>query len=486
MIRKIKRRINYIMNSKSLNYKIRLSYLLLTVPLVVLIIFAFYNMFLSNIQYESMINSVVKASEFSRDFKKDFDYETYLIIVENKSLEESQLDEMLSEAKRIVGGLRSMTTDSDNMTRLNSIQKYLDNLETYKKRIEENIKEGNRYEDNMEIWENDVQIVTALVRDTVSEYIYFEIKDLQQSRDSYQAVYLNMLRTFLFFAVIIVAILIFASIMISKSITRPIKELSEVTDKVAKGDLSVRSEVRTGEEVSALSDSLNSMIDKINELIETVKEEQVNLRKTEFKVLQAQINPHFLYNTLDTIVWLAESGDEKRVVEMVENLSNFFRTSLNQGKDIISISEELMHVRSYLSIQKVRYQDILNYDINVPDEVCEYRIPKITIQPLVENALYHGIKNKRGGGTIFITGDIFPDRVELVVRDDGIGMEEDRLKEVNKGIMNQAPDESDIYGLYNVNERIRLDFGDEYGIRISSVYGEGTSVKIVLPIEEIE
>ena len=130
------------------------------------------------------------------------------------------------------------------------------------------------------------------------------------------------------------------------------------------------------------------------------------MRKAEFELLQSQINPHFLYNTLDAIVWLAEAGEQKKVVSMVGSLSDFFRISLNQGQDILDVKEELQHVRSYLEIQQMRYQDILQYEICVPEELNHCQIPKITLQPLVENALYHGIKNKRGKGMIRIEGEL--------------------------------------------------------------------------------
>ena len=275
------------------------------------------------------------------------------------------------------------------------------------------------------------------------------------------------------------------SYYIPLSITQPIRKLSEVTDQVAKGDLSVRSQVRSGVEVRILSDSLNTMIDKINQLLDQVTKEQIRLRKAEFALLQSQINPHFLYNTLDAIIWLAEAGEKKQVVHMVGSLSEFFRASLNQGKDIISIKEELLHVRSYLEIQQVRYQDILRYEICVPQEFHQYRIPKITIQPIVENALYHGIKNKRGSGKIWIYAEQEEGFFILKVEDNGIGIRNERLIQVQDGIRYQAPTEKDIYGLYNVNERIRLNFGEDYGISIESTYQKGTIVSIMLPCTEV-
>lgn len=475
------RRLKDIYYRSSLATKIRYSYLFLLIPLLIFLVFTFYNLWDMNHNYEDMVNSTVVASEFSLDFKKDFDYETYLLIVGNKTVEESELDSMIEEAERIVAGLEEITEAEDNIARLDSVNKYLSNLRIYVDRIEENLQKESRYEDNMEIWENDVQIVTSLVGDTMSQYIYYEVRGIQQSRAAYQTFFMNLVRFSLLGMGLLLLLVIILSYYIPRSITMPITRISRVTDQVAKGNLSVRAAAESGAEARMLSDSLNAMIDKINELLDQVTTEQIRLRKAEFELLQAQINPHFLYNTLDTIVWLAEAGDQKRVVSMVGNLSDFFRTSLNQGKDIIFIREELAHVRSYLEIQQVRYQDILRYEITVPEDLYEYKIPKITIQPLVENALYHGIKNKRGQGTITITGERSENGFVLYVRDNGIGMTQERLNEVRAGIQKLSYTGKEIYGLYNVNERIRLNFGETYGISIESTYGEGTCVSISLP-----
>lgn len=467
----------------SLATKIRFSYVILLVPFFVFLAFSFYTLWNMNRTYENMVNSTVVASEFSLDFKNDFDYETYLLLVGNKTMEESELSEMLTEANRIVTGLEEITESEDNIARLESVAKYLNNLEVYIQRIEENLERGSSYEDNIEIWENDVQIVTSLVGDTMSQYIYYEVKGIQQSRAAYQQMFLGILRISVIVLAGVLLLVIFLSYYIPRSITRPIIRISEVTDQVARGDLKVRSDVTTGAEAKMLSDSLNAMIDKINELLTQVTTEQIRLRKAEFELLQAQINPHFLYNTLDTIIWLAEAGDQKRVVSMVGSLSDFFRTSLNQGKDIISVREELSHVKSYLEIQQVRYQDILSYEIDVPESLYEGRIPKITIQPLVENALYHGIKNKRGVGRISVKGYEKCGNMYLTVSDNGVGLTKERLEEVRAGILKLSHSGKEIYGLYNVNERIRLNFGEQYGISIESTDQEGTCVTVCLPLQ---
>jgi len=477
-------KLKQIYRNMTLAVRIRYSYLILLIPIVLFMVFCFLKLLQSYRDYEDIINSSVVASNFSRDFQKDFDYETYLVIVGKKTIADSELETMLAEARGIVAELEALTDTSGNMRRLNSVEKYLDSLENYKERIEKNLQEGNPREDNMQIWESGVQSVTTLIKKNITEYIHYEIQDIQTSYEEYQNMLMRIIRFSGVTFISILFLIVVLSYYISTSITQPIRQLGKVTDQVAKGDLTVRSDVRSGAEVSKLTDSFNTMIDKVNELLEQVTVEQDRLQKARMELLQAQINPHFLYNTLDAIVWLAEAGEQKRVVSMVGSLSDFFRTSLSRGKDIISIKEEITHVRSYLEIQQVRYQDILNYEILIPEEFYNFMIPKITVQPLVENALYHGIKNKRGLGLIQITGEKTGDFFVINIKDNGIGITEERLVQVREGIENKVLTGKDMYGLYNVNERIRLNFGEKYGIYIESEYGEGTTVKVLLPCEE--
>ncbi len=417
--------------------KIRISYLLILLPNIIFMIYVFHGLWMTNERYKDMLNSVVAASEFSLDFKEDFDYETYLLIVGNVTWEDSNLPTLLQDARKVVDGLKDYTDTHDNQKRLASAEKYLNNLEIYTDRIKENLEYGNKYEANITIWENDVQIVTGLLQETINEYIYYENRQLQVTQSRNRELFKKTIEiSLVIFAAILTAIALI-SFWMPNWITKPIED--------------------------------------------QVKEEQKQLRKAEFELLQAQINPHFLYNTLDAIVWSAEAGNQKQVVSMVGSLSEFFRVSLNKGKEIVSIREELQHVTSYLEIQQVRYQDILTYEINVAKDIYNYSIPKITIQPIVENALYHGIKNRRGGGKITITGVENKDELTILVHDDGAGMDEERLKEVREGIIRNNPDKNAIYGLYNVNERIRLNFGDEYGITVDSTIGKGTDVVIHLP-----
>ena len=205
----MKERLRQIYNHSTLATKIRCSYMVLLVPIVLFLLFCFYNLWAVNRNYEDMVHSAVVASEFSLDFKKDFDYETYLLIVGNKSVEESKLKDMLGEGRRIVTGLEELTESPENVQRLNSAKKYLKNLENYVNRIEQNLSEGNKYEDNIEIWENDVQIVTSLLRETIFQYIYYEIRDIQESRSEYQDFFFTIIRfSLIAFACIVILIIL--------------------------------------------------------------------------------------------------------------------------------------------------------------------------------------------------------------------------------------------------------------------------------------
>ncbi|MCQ2538230.1 MAG: histidine kinase [Lachnospiraceae bacterium] len=479
-----KENIRQLFSVRTLAGKIRFFCILLTVPFLLLDAFSMWALWDINARYESMIDSTLSATRFGLDFKENFDYKTYLLIAGDTALSDSDLGEQLRDARNIVNGISEATDSYDNKQRLNYVLKYFSNLETYTSRIENNLREGNKYEECIEIWENDVQIVTTLISDTMSEYIYYEVQDMREAKAGYQRNFLNMLMASVTGFIVILILIIVLSYIIPRSIIRPITEITQVTDDFASGNLSARAKEYEGDEAKVLADSINVMIDKINQLLVQIKAEQLSLRKAEFELLQAQINPHFLYNTLDAIVWLAESGEQEKVVQMVENLSGFFRTSLSQGKEVVPVADEIGHITNYLSIQKVRYHDILNFDIDIADEILRCEIPKLTLQPFVENALYHGIKEKRGGGTISVTGRKEGDMCVFEIRDDGKGMTAERLATVRAELDSSAQKEKSIYGLYNVNQRIRLNYGSNYGITLESEEGVGTLARIILPADK--
>jgi two-component system sensor histidine kinase YesM len=279
-----------------------------------------------------------------------------------------------------------------------------------------------------------------------------------------------------------------AAWIISASIYIPIKKLHNVTMTITRNDLQALMTSDNIDEITELGLSFNIMIGRIRELLAAKIKEQENLKKAELKTLQAQINPHFLYNTLDTIIWMAQAQKTDEVIEIVRALSSFFRIALSKGKDWISIRQELEHVRSYLTIQKMRYRDILDYKIEVDEAILDGTILKLTLQPLVENALYHGIKNKRNGGTITVRASQTDQKVVLLeVQDDGVGLTPYKLARIQADINNDS-DEVTLneggFGLENVNKRIKLYYGKQYGLTIHSQYQTGTRVTVAIPLKD--
>lgn len=272
---------------------------------------------------------------------------------------------------------------------------------------------------------------------------------------------------------------------ISDRLTLPLRNMKEKMKLAESGDLSVRVESKNIDEVADLGLSFNKMIEKIKILMENSVKEQEDLKKAELKLMQAQINPHFLYNTLDTIMWMATSKMNEQVVELVDALSSFFRLSLNKGNEWVSVRDEIEHVRNYLVIQKTRYMDILDYEIEVDEAMLELKVMKLLLQPLVENALYHGIKNKRDKGIIKITGTMVDEgkNIRFDIFDNGAGMQEETLKEITGEIEDESTEinrKDRGFGLYNVHKRIQLYYGREYGLSVKSRYMEWTKVSLVI------
>jgi two-component system sensor histidine kinase YesM len=276
-----------------------------------------------------------------------------------------------------------------------------------------------------------------------------------------------------------------AAFIFASSIATPILDLRSLMKRVEDGDLSVRFSGGPGDEISELGLGFNEMIERIQSLIDQVYAEQQSKREAELHILQEQIKPHFLYNTLDTIQWMAQEHRVEDVVCMVGALASLFRIGLNRGREFISLAEELKHVESYLCIQKMRYEDKFDYSIACDEILLSRRVLRIILQPLVENAIYHGIKERRGHGTLSVEAKAERGDLIISVRDDGVGMSEEILNLLNVSLEEGAPTVGG-YGIRNVHERIRLSFGKPYGLSFSSVYGEGTEVIVRLPLLDSE
>jgi two-component system, sensor histidine kinase YesM len=293
------------------------------------------------------------------------------------------------------------------------------------------------------------------------------------------------MRDFTNFIIIIlvfgIVFVVLASIFISSRISKPVKRLEHQMNRVEQGDFDIENlEVKGEDEVKRLTKAFNLMISRIKMLMNQIISEQEAKRKSEFNALQAQINPHFLYNTLDSIIWMNENQNHEGVSEMTGALARFFRISISKGNEVIDVSDEVEHAASYLVIQKIRYKNKFDYTIDVQDEALHHKTIKLILQPIIENAIYHGINKIQDKGEIYIKVFIEGDKIIFRVADNGFGIKPERLKKIfeteptNKRTLG--------VGLKNVYERIKLSYGDEYGVDIKSEIEVGTTVSISIPL----
>jgi two-component system sensor histidine kinase YesM len=297
----------------------------------------------------------------------------------------------------------------------------------------------------------------------------------------------NYIKSFTFLLIILMIICAaFLTNIVGKYISKPFERMAQQMGMVDKENLDFNVQMSGPEEMKILHTGFKELIVRIHNLMEQIRLEQEEKRQLEFAIMHAQINPHFLYNTLYSIKGLCDMGLNKDASQMITALSSFFRIGISKGKEIISIRDELDHIRHYLFIQEMRYGDDFSYEIDVDPEIMSYNIIKLSLQPLIENAIYHGVKQKRGQGKITIRGFQVEDTIHLEVADNGNGIEPDKLQEILLEIKASFQDKKRFIGigLKSVNERIKIHFGPDYGLTIASEPGNGTVVSITLPTKD--
>lgn len=270
---------------------------------------------------------------------------------------------------------------------------------------------------------------------------------------------------------------------IVKWITRPFEELAETAGQFCKENLKVRCPVTTKDEIGELAGVFNEMLQRIEYQMENIRQVQKEKRKYELALIQAQIKPHFLYNTLDLIYIFCQMKNTQGAAKVTKAMADYYRTSLSSGREIINIGEEVKNISSYLLIQKERYSNKIDFQIEVDPSIYHYAIPKMTLQPLVENAIYHGLKTRKEKGNIYVKGWSENELIHLLIEDDGVGMSEEKIKEVME---NEDDMKKGHFGLSSVHRRIQIYYGAEYGIRIESKEQVGTKILIRLPQKEEE
>jgi two-component system, sensor histidine kinase YesM len=469
----------------SLRKRLLFSYsaiILVMVSINVLIIFNFSKY---SEQYNNIITNITRANSVNGVFQKDIDYEMYFIVSGTKKFSDGQQYQIISKFENTIYKIINSTADSARLLDLDIILRTDASLKKYVNEIGIQIEIKEPVEKQMETLDQ-VRSISSLINKEIQDYIMYEVTTCGEINTQLQE---SIRKWLLFNAITLGGLIIISFILawyISGSVSNPIRNLRKMTKIVATGNFEERIIDVNSDEIAELGSSFNIMTIRIKELLDERIKEQKKLKNAEFKVLQAQINPHFLYNTLDTIVWMAETGHNDKVILLVRELSNFFRRSISKGRDVITVEEEVGHVSSYLSILKVRYRDTLDYIIDVDNSLFGYSIPKFTLQPLVENALYHGIKNKRDTGKIVIKGRQTNEGEMLFeILDNGIGMDEERLKVVITSLDIDHEESSDVtsFGMSNVHQRIRLYYGNKFGLKINSIINQGTSVLVSIPIK---
>ena len=281
-------------------------------------------------------------------------------------------------------------------------------------------------------------------------------------------------------AVALVVVALLLSRFIAGSITRPIQKLRDSMKQVQEGDFSISDVVvDSRNEIGSLTKSFDVMTHKIQDLMEQNVHEQEEKRKSELKALQSQINPHFLYNTLDSIIWMAEGKKNEEVVLMTASLARLLRQSISNEDEVVPISREVEYARGYLTIQKMRYKDKLEFQIEVDPSIMHIPLIKLVLQPIIENAIYHGLKYKESKGLLIVRGFMRNGNAVLQVIDDGVGMDEETLKHIYD--RHKVNYQSNGVGVYNVQKRLKLYYGNDYGIVYESEPGKGTTATITIP-----
>ncbi len=464
---------------KTMQSKMWKMILIVALPLMI-VIFAVASIGIGYaLQYNEILNNVTTASNFNRNFTDDIKTKMYYYVIDSQYNEGLPIDEVRA-AEAIARKLIETTTEKESLRPINSALNLCHTLEEKIYQIEAT----KEYDSRMDQLNNNVYIVTDLIQEYMYSYLYFEAVHLDELQTTMIARMIVLMGAVAFLSLLLLFFLLTYSRKLSNRIVDPIDQICERLEAIGKGSLLVCEPIQAEvEEVQLLSDGIESMVGRLKQLIDMNTEQEKQRRRTELALLQAQMNPHFLYNTLDTIIWLIESGEINDAVTMVCSLSNFFRSSLSRGQNVITLAEEEQHIRSYLEIQQMRYRDLLEYEIDIPDQVKTFILPKLTLQPLVENALYHGIKSTRRKGFIRVTGSIVDECLVLEVADDGCGMTPERLNALRASLVDGS---NEGFGMRTVLQRIQILFGNEYGLTVESTPDVGTRVIVTIPMQTID
>lgn len=477
-----------ILKNKSLRRTLLITYISL---LFITLIPSIYSVVVSQIhtkRYSQIISNVSTANRISLIAKDDIPAELWNIICGKKEIADGSQNKLLDN---ISSGLSLMLLTINNEESRGKLEVANRAYTTLRRNVDmliSQIKGGSLVTQN-EATLDEIRTITSLFSDIMQNFIVTEIEAANQTNQSLRNTSIILTTIQIIITILAIIISINSFITVSAAIQKPISDMEKLSTKVSNGDLTARIDIPHVNELNTLAENLNTMAGQIDLLIQKNMEEQKNFQKAEMKALQAQITPHFLYNTFDTIVWLAEEEHTEEVVRITKAFSDFLRISLSRGHEWITISQELEHIKNYLTIQKIRYADILNYSIDADEALMDVKMIKLVLQPLIENAIYHGIKNKRGRGKLKVSAHFTNDSRTFVcftVEDNGAGFTEERLGQVRNELRTGAQDSeklSSVYGLYNVNKKLKLYYGENTeGLLIESEAGKGSKISFTIPV----
>ena len=459
-------------NSNTVHAKMYRLLLQMFIPIAVILVSIFVMLLTRNLMYASVSGNITKVSGFNQKFKQEIDEQMYFYVT-------GYSDEIpwndVESARSLAEDLLKNTSNTDGRKAMTSVLSLCDKLNTYMQNIESTVS----YDDRMDQLETNIYITTGLIEEYMYSYLYYEageMASIQKQIDFWLSIEIIFV---VLVMIVVIPVVLSRAVKLSKSITDPIVAMNSRVEQIGGGDLSPHTPVETDDaSLALLSTGIEDMAARLDKQIELNRQEQIKLRDIELSLIQAQINPHFLYNTLDAFVWLIEIGKNDQAEQMVTSLSSYFRSFLSDGRDIVTVAEEKQHIKSYLEIQQVRYRDIMEYEINIDPSIEDTKIPKMTLQPLVENAIYHGLKPKRGKGKIIVTGTREDGKIILKVSDTGLGMSDGELESLKTRVLNE---DTTSFGLTSAYKRLKLLYGDECTFDIRSVPQEGTSISIEMP-----
>ncbi|MCH1982221.1 sensor histidine kinase [Ruminococcus sp. OA3] len=465
----------------SIQTMVRLSYrvIIITMLLPCVMLLTFQTVMMN--RYNEKITSINYAGSLMQIADEDLPNEIWNIVSGKKANDDGERYRMLSEFDRVLP-LLEQTRES---------VPYISAAERAVASLNENLKDLDLQiasDSTVQIQENiydEVESVSSLLSMVLTHYNTSQVVAIAGFNDSMQAVSAVLAILAILTGVMVTWFAFRNYLLLRSAIQTPLLRFEDMTKKIAEGELDVHLETPEIEELFTLSRCFNTMAERLQDLIDERVHYIGELQRAQLKALQEQIKPHFLYNTLGSIICLAQKNCCRMIIDLTMSLTSFFRISLSQGCDYITVADEEQHVRAYLEIQAVRYNTILEYEIEIDEEIKNYKMLKLLLQPLVENALYHGLKAKRRRGMIRVRGNMQDGQMHFSVWDNGGGIPADLLQTISWSLEHGGSSNQTSFGLSNVDRRIRM-YGDGTGLRIESEPGEYTQVSFVLPVKEEE